>query len=251
MRFIIVFFLFLLFGSVGISQEIVTDRPDQTESSSTLGKADLQLETGMFFMEADHGKIDYFGGPSTLIRIGLFQGFELRVVTQYEDLKLKGMDGNDVKGWSDLQLGAKIQLLQNEGNTEIAFLSHVVLPTAKAELTNDELGMINKLAISHDLGEKIGLGYNIGYDYMGSTHQLTYSLAFGILLTQNLGIFLEPYGTFSEGGSFESNFDTGITYLLNPMLQLDASYGFGINHSMKFIGFGISWKLPGIFRSSK
>ena len=251
MRTLIVFTVLILLGFVGISQEIVTDRPDQTESSSTLGKADLQLETGLLFMGSDHGNIDYFTGPSTLVRIGLMKGFELRIVTQYEDLKYNGANMQDVKGWSDLQLGAKIQLLQNEGNTEIAFLSHIVLPTAKTELTNDELGMINKLAISHDLGDKFGLGYNIGYDYMGSTHQLTFSLAFGIGLAKNLGMYLEPYGSYAEGGSFESNFNTGFTFLLNSNLQLDASYGFGLNHSMNYLGIGFSWKLPEFFSSSK
>lgn len=37
----------LLLSSVDLKAQIVTDRPDQTESSSTVGKGNLQLETGM------------------------------------------------------------------------------------------------------------------------------------------------------------------------------------------------------------
>jgi hypothetical protein len=39
-----------------------------------------------------------------------------------------------------------------------------------------------------------------------------------------------------------ANLDAGITYLVNPNLQLDFSFGTGINHTMNFISAGISWR---------
>ena len=47
----------ILFGYLTSAQTINTDRPDQTESSSTIGKAELQLESGILFGTA---KDDFF-----------------------------------------------------------------------------------------------------------------------------------------------------------------------------------------------
>ena len=242
--------LALFFCQLGFAQEIVTDRPDQTESSSTIGKGDLQIETGLLIMESNGGLIERFSGPSALIRLGLLEGLEFRIMTQYDDLKFKETSNNSVKGWSDLQLGAKVQLLQNESKTGVALITRGVIPAAKAGLTNVALGIINKLSISHDVGDNVGIGYNVGYDYIGNTHHLTYSLAFGISLANNLGMYVEPYGFYSESGIFESSFDTGLTLLLHDNFQVDASYGFGINHSMHYVAVGLSWKLPELFNSS-
>ena len=45
----IFYVLFLFCSTFFYGQEIVTDRPDQTESSSTVGKNNFQLETGLTF----------------------------------------------------------------------------------------------------------------------------------------------------------------------------------------------------------
>ncbi len=44
-----VIFTFILFGEHLAAQEIVTDRPDQTEASSTVGNGNLQIETGLLY----------------------------------------------------------------------------------------------------------------------------------------------------------------------------------------------------------
>ena len=49
----------------------------------------------------------------------------------------------------------------------MAFLSHIIVPTGSAVITYDKIGTINKLCISHPTDNKIGVGYNIGYNYFG------------------------------------------------------------------------------------
>jgi hypothetical protein len=56
----------------------------------------------------------------------------------------------------------------------------------------------------------------------------------------NVAVFIEPYGDFVEFNELMANLDAGITYLVNPDLQLDFSFGTGINHTMNFISAGIS-----------
>ena len=45
----IIIFAFLIINNSVFSQTIITDRPDQTESSSTLFKGSFQIESGILF----------------------------------------------------------------------------------------------------------------------------------------------------------------------------------------------------------
>ena len=231
------------------SQQIITDRPDQTESSSTIPKGSLQIEMGLVAQTFEN--IDGFAGPSTLVRVGLLDCLELRLFNQYESIKLDyGFDSEKYSGFSDLEIGFKVQLFKKEGvNTEIAFLSHAVIPTAKNELSNDKTGTINKLSIAHGLSDKIALGYNVGYDYVGQIHSLTYSAALGFSLGENVGAYIEPYGVYGEQGFFKSYFDAGFTYLTSDNFQLDVSYGLGLNNDLQYFSAGFSWNIPSLFGS--
>jgi len=241
-RILIYVALFVINSTIS-AQNIITDRPDQTESSSTVPKGSFQIETGIVigFSKSEGISERQTLAPSTLFRYGITNGIEIRVVNQFEIIKNR-TTSERVNGISDLEIGTKFQILQKENvNTEIAFLSHLILPTGTKELTNNKFGSINKLSISHSISETIGIGYNVGYDYFGSGKgNFTYSLALAIGLTPKLGIYVEPYGGIIEFDIHEMNFDGGITYLINNNFQLDASFGTGINHNMSYISAGMS-----------
>lgn len=240
---VIIFISFLILNITTTAQTIITDRPDQTESSSTIPKGSLQIEAGFLTGTA---KDDLFSerqilAPTVLFRYGITQGFELRALTQFESIKNK-LSNETYEGISDLEIGTKIQLFKKESSTtEVAFLTHVILPTASKQLTNDKFGSISKLSISHSVSESIGVGYNIGYDYFGyGNGNLTYSLAIGIMITDAFGLYLEPYGAFLDIEKHKASFDGGLTYLLQDNLQLDVSYGTGLNHTMNYFAVGFS-----------
>ncbi len=219
----VIIFVVLLMVNFSVSaQTIVTDRPDQTESSSTVPKGSLQIETGVLFGSSKIGGVKFNETlvPSTLFRYGITNGIEIRLVNQFEGVKNKTTN-QKVNGISDLEIGTKFQILQKENiNTEIAFLSHLIIPIGSKDVTIDNLGTINKLSISHAINETIGIGYNVGYDYFGiGKGNFTYSLALAISLTPKWGIYLEPYGGIIEFDIHEANFDAGITYLIKENFQ--------------------------------
>lgn len=244
---LIIFFL----SYTVFSQEIVTDRPDQTESAITIGDNNFQIENGILYQKGNNSII--FNGPSTLLRYGILNGIELRFVSQYESNKVELEGGNmNYSGFSDIEFGAKIQILKSTTlNSEIAFLSHIVLPTAKSTITTNNLGVVNKLAISHAFSDKIGLGYNIGYDFVEKEHSLTYSMALGIAVSNVIGFYIEPYGTWFEQNKYESNFDAGFTFLVSRNFQLDISYGCGLNNNMRYFSSGFSWKISNFLVQNK
>ncbi len=234
----------LIFINISIeAQTIVTDRPDQTESSSTIPKGSFQIEIGVLIGSSKGNGVSerQLLAPSTLLRYGLTKGIEIRFVNQFESIKNK-ITSEKGNGVSDLEIGTKIQLLKKENvNTEIAFLSHLILPTGSETFTNDRLGSINKLSISHTINEALGIGYNIGYDYFGvGKGDFTYSLAFGFSITDKIGFYAEPYGSVVEFDTHKVNFDTGLTYFIKDNFQLDASFGTGISHTMTYFSVGMS-----------
>jgi Putative MetA-pathway of phenol degradation len=242
-RRVLIFVVILMINFSINAQTIITDRPDQTESSSTIPKGSFQIESGVLFgsSKSEGISIRETLAPSTLFRYGITKGLELRLVNQFESIRNRTAS-EKVNGISDLEIGAKFQILRSENvNTEIAFVSHLILPTGSKKLTIDRLGTINKLSISHKLNERIGLGYNVGYDYFETEKgNFTYSLSFAFELTSKLGIYVEPYGNLIELDQHEASFDAGITYLVQDNLQLDASFGTGINHTMNYFSIGAS-----------
>ena len=241
-RIVVAFLLFLFVGQ--IEAQIVTDRPDQTESSSTVGKRNLQIEAGLLIGSEGEEPIStrQILAPTTLLRLGITKGIELRFMGQLESLK---MPDQVFWGISDIEFGAKFQLYQKEGSrSEVAFLTHLLLPTGPAELPNDAFGTINKLAVSHVINDYMSLGYNLGYNYLGADKgDLTYSLALGVGLGEKVGIYAEPYGEYVNLDNFLHNFNAGLTYLIEENLQLDVSFGLGLNHRMNYFSAGCSWKI--------
>ena len=236
-----VLIFFLLISSVSMAQ-LTTDRPDQTESSSTVGKFNLQLETGFSYEISKYGSLDFdeFVAPTTLIRFGIIETLELRFVAQYSSSEF---DSKSTSGLNDIELGAKIELLNNpEKNIEMAFLTHIILPTAKKELSNGDYVIVTKLAISHEISNRLAFGYNFGFDYIPNEDVIiTYSAALGYSLTDKLGAYIEPYGGIIDMNDIELNGDFGFTYLINDHFQLDLSSGVGLSHNMKYIATGFSW----------
>ena len=60
-------------------------------------------------------------------------------------------------------------------------------------------------------------------------------------------MFIESYGLIPNWDEAVHLADAGVTYLILPNLQLDFSAGLGLNESAidHFIGFGLSYRIPG------
>lgn len=225
-----------------ISAQLVTDRPDQTESSRTVPKGALQIESGMLlnFEEIEMVSIRQILLPTTLFRYGLTRGIELRLLNQFESISAAG---ESYQGISDLGIGTKIQILRDDTrNTEIALLAQMSVPTGTPELSEGTTGYSCKISVSHSLGENAGIGYNFGYVHPGGGKgNLAYSLVYGFGINDKVSVFVEPYGEIAEMDEFVSNINAGLTFLARDNLQFDFSFGTGLSHRMNFISLGCSW----------
>ncbi|WP_462281069.1 transporter [Salinivirga cyanobacteriivorans] len=234
---------------------LITDRPDQTESSVTVPVKSLQIETG--FMLANE-QTDLFDLSSityntTLLRYGLQDNFELRLGLEYLEEKVEFQDTDETdkaNGFSPLYTGFKVKVADENGwLPEVAFLGGLILPfTADKAFKPEYVGGNMRLAFSHTLSDRFSLGYNLGAEWSGDTAfpEYFYSLAFGVGLTDALGMFVESYGTLPEKGADTHLLDAGFTYLVLPNFQLDVSGGLGLNDAAidNFVSFGLTYRLP-------
>lgn len=249
----------LLFTLAGISQdvspELVTDRPDQTESAAVVPKHMLQVETG-YIREGDAaGNIErsLITYNTTLLRFGLLHKLEWRLGSAYceEKVEIRDTESLEVlRGMGPLYTGFKVAIADEDGLIpQIAFVGGVVFQQIAGEDFRDPHASVDlRLAFSHTLNERFSLGYNLAFVYDGGNALpgFYYSVAFGAGITGRLGAFIESYGVIHAEGGAEHLLDAGFTYLLIDNVQLDLSGGFGINDPAidKMLSCGLSFRLP-------
>lgn len=241
-KFLLIVMVFIFLNSSN-AQSIVTDRPGQTEASSSVPKGHFQIESGILITHLDEIQGDRrMSLPSSLFRYGLSNTIELRLIHEYAkyDVISEKAENFTISGINDLQVGAKVFIVDSE-NTQVALISHLIVPSGNQFFTNDDFGTINKLSITHGLSNKFSLTYNLGYDYIQES-LFGYYISFGYAISDRMGSFVETYGSFGDDAS--SNFDSGFNYLIRDNLQIDFSFGFGLNNDMNFTSLGLSWYLP-------
>lgn len=217
--------------------ELVTDRPDQTESSAVIPHKSLQIETGFVMANnpTDFTEQKSFAYNTTLIRYGLLENLELRLGMEYlgDVVTMKNTDTtNTISGLSQVYAGFKVKIAEEDGwKPEIAFLGGLVLPFTAGKDFKPEYSAANiRFSFAHTLSDKFAIGYNLGAEWDGETAVpgYFYSVALGIGLTDKLGMFVEGFGLLPEEGESEHLFDAGFTYLVLPNFQLDLSGGIGL-----------------------
>src|SRR5262245_58094901 len=112
--------------------EIVTDRPDQTESPSLVPKGGLQVELGAAWEnDRDHGvKYTNITYSTMLMKYVVNENFELRLISEYlgERARNSEMYTTRVSGLSPLALGVKIKISDENGIwPQAALIGHINL----------------------------------------------------------------------------------------------------------------------------
>ena len=230
------------------SPDLVTDRPDQTESAAVVPRGLIQVETGYLF--ARDGDVDGYEVPGTLFRIGLGGWTELRI----GHAGIVGGQGS--RGAGDSELGAKVNLIGRADGwrPELAILGGLSLPTGDDGFSSDGVDPSFLVLFAHELSPRLSLGYNVGAAWESSGDQLdrdafiVYSLVLGVGLTDRLGTFLELFGDRQTTGTTATSVsvDGGLTFLLTDIVQLDVYVGSGLRGPTDdvFVGTGLSFRLP-------
>jgi hypothetical protein len=112
--------------------EIVTDRPDITESSIVVPKGSLQFENGLTWT-GDNGQAT-LDLPETLVRFGVSDRTELRIVVPNYFEGLTGPTG--ASGFGDVAVGMKQQLGPLPGGVDLSVIVALSLPTGADQISS-------------------------------------------------------------------------------------------------------------------
>ena len=220
-------FLLIFFWYSAISQTIATDRPSAlTENSTSLYKNGIQLESG-FLIQLDSGETKSISAPNLLLRYGLTEKTELRLMNDV--LVNEGIVELGV--WT---IGTKIQLYKSDK------VNLSVLPSIQISSVYDDIGSLSEQPINakvignYVVSKANSVGYTIGYTF--NNNQIGYSLFLGHNFSDKISTFIELYG-FND----QLNIDAGLAYLIQDKLQFDAYFGTGLNNKMVFASVGLSY----------
>lgn len=231
------------------AESIRTGRPGQAIGPYVLGANVYQLQTGI-----DHYFRDYEGNAASsytmvqnsVIRIGFSEKFELNGLVDWQMASTK--TNGDLKkeaGLSSTQFGLRFNVLERKGaRPGIGVQYRLLLPAESKIYRRAHLGSAIKLATNSKLFGKINVVTNWAAVWTGNKPAPNYNYIFNVSfdITPKLGGFVEMYGELDE---WTTNYDGGLSYLLNDNLMLDVYGGWqgqeGYNEF--FFSTGISWRL--------
>jgi hypothetical protein len=229
--------------------ELVTDRPDFTESSEVIWKGGFQFESGLSFETDGHDqdRARAFTAPAALMRIGL--GFRTELRLGGEGLLTQVVGDVRSSGYSDFEVGAKVKLFnQDQIGFDLAVLPIVSLPVGADGFTSGTVDPTVKITWARELPAGFGLTGNVNVavlsDTAGRFSQEALSFSLGHDLFAGWGSYLEAYGfsRLERDGSSAVTFNGGVARPVGDRMQFDIEAGRGLTADAPdwFVGFGFA-----------
>lgn len=225
--------------------QISTDRPGASDAPTTVMRNSIQIEQGfdVNFVGRDTNQVRMFDMP-TAFRVGVLDWLELRFQNNIISLRNKH-SGENTFGIADIQIGFKVQLFRKEGKkTNVAFVSMWGMPVGTEGLTSNKFSTLNKLSVGHSVNDWFSILYNINYGYYGfGKGVLSYTFLLGFNITPKLSCFIENFGSYDDFREFNTSADMGFAYQITDWVQVDISYGTGLNWRYYYAQIGASWNI--------
>ncbi|MGV8945268.1 MAG: transporter [Lutibacter sp.] len=267
----------LLFSFQMISAQyteiINSKRPGFSESPYGVGTNVYQFETGMFY-NSNNNK-DATAYPRTLggelfFRVGKFkEKLEVNANVAYQRDEVKNPSGPNfnIKGISDLTVGAKYLVYQQEFTDKskeirswkrrVAFDKKRLIPSVGVyggahlnflgkDYKSEGISYKGALLLQNDFSDRLVLLTNIIADKITSEDKFySYIVTMTYAINENWSYFIENQGKYYNDFSPNYQFGTGIAYLVNENLQLDASArtNFLDDYSYMYATAGLSWRI--------
>jgi len=243
-------------GGPDLDEPLVTDRPDFTEASSTVGRGVAQLEMGYTYIyDRERGvsvRSQSLGEP--LLRYGVFANWlEFRAALfPVAERTVEAGRRSHTSGTEDLYLGFKLGLTPGEGPLpEMALIPQMTVPTGSPNFTDDEVLPGVNWVYGWEITDKFSTAgssqFNRVVDEGTGRAYLEYAQSWtaGYKFTDKLGMYTEWFAMFphsADTAQVKHFFNFGFTYLVSNDIQWDVRYGRGLNRAAEdyFVGTGLS-----------
>lgn len=225
-------------------REMETDRPDVTESPSTVDAGHFQLETDL--VRSIREKTETTQTNTLLInqmnlKIGIVGSTAIQIGFQtYGRQSEKELDTNEktiTDGHGDLTLRIKQNLIGNDGgNFALALLPYVKFPTSKYEDSRFEGGLI--VPMQYKLPGEWTLGFQVEVDRLKDQNEQAMHTEFLQTLTISHAIvkgvdgIAETYYTYDfKAHQFSNYINAAIQMDVARDFKLDAGLNLGLQHT--------------------
>ncbi len=251
----ITFYSLTSFAQNDTIPQIVTDRSAQSESPYLVPKRSLQIESGISYTNREDNTdiMEMWSIGNTMLRYGVFEHFEIRLASSFENYKTSIKDteiDSSYSGLGPVTAGFKVFIVEEKGiRPEIAISASITFRHLGSEYFRPTFSYpVGRLVMNHNLTRKLSFGYNMGFAYSGENADgfFIYSGVLGYKISNRFWSFAEVYGDFDNGNFPNHRADAGITFLAMNNLQLDVSGGLGLSNHVNryFLSAGLSWRIP-------
>lgn len=217
-----------LYQPVYSQDQIDTDRPDQTETTSIVPANRFQMENGFLHQQTNEDENELLL-PTSLWKFGITNNIELRLITE---LAYNTYTDSTTNGLSPVVLGIKVKLWEEKGIVpQASLITHVLLPKlASKNLQAKHVAPEIRLLFQNTLTDDIDLGYNLGMNWDGESPDpiFAYTLSPAMNITKQLKAYIEAFGFCPQYRHAEHWFDGGFMFLISKDIQLDISAGYEI-----------------------
>ncbi|MDQ6771022.1 MAG: transporter [Gemmatimonadota bacterium] len=225
---------------------IEADRPDFTESPTTVPSGSVQAEGGYTYTRQENSTSQSIG--ELLVRVPAGPRAELRV--GFNSYWIEHAAGLVRRGLQDMAVGTKIRLIEHGERSTVPNVSIIVLstlPTGHRSIGSRAMQPTAKFALGWQLSERFSLQSNLNYSYAiedGTRFsQWANSASFGADITPRLETFVEWFGTnpVSLGARRADYLNTGAAMKFGGSFRLDARIGTNARTTRNyFAGLGVS-----------
>lgn len=229
-------------------ETIASDRPGQSNSPYTVGKMVFQLQTGIQFGggNGDNYKRNDFELPA-FIRFGITDKIEVNTLWGFRNSKTERFFETTSSGLNVANFGLRFNIFEEtEKAPAVGFEFTYKTKMIGEDFRPDYPATKFNIMASKGISDLLSLTANLGADFNGNSSQPNgfYTLNLVLSVTDELSVFFENY-SFFNGDYFDTYFDFGGAYVLNPHLQLDLYGGFGYNNDIfdYFVSGGVSYRI--------
>jgi hypothetical protein len=245
-------------------RELVTDRPDKTESPITVDAGHVQIEMDLATFTADRHnperadiRLREWSFGNTNIRLGVLSNLELDlIIPVYTHRRTDDRVAHTVsrnQGFGDLTVRGKVNFWGNDGGTTaFGAIPFLKLPTNGDDLGNHavEGGLILPLSVKLPGEWELGVmtEVDVNQDSEGSDYHAEWinSATLSHAIFGPLSGYVEFFSQVSaeRATPWVGTFDVGLTYEVNKNVQLDAGANLGLTRAADDLNLflGLSWR---------
>ncbi|WP_411851617.1 transporter [Stenotrophomonas sp. LGBM10] len=225
------------------------DRPGIGFSTDTVPRGALALELGLPSLERDRdadGVLSTQYSSDITLRVGLAERLELQAfATPWNRLQLRPRGGptHTERGAGDAGLALKFALPTGSDRHSVALLASSTFATGDRDFS--EGGTQYALGASYE--------YTFNDRWSGALYanavrgagadEFTWSPSLSVALTDTVSSYVELGFTNSDGDPSTAIAGAGVTWMLRPRVQLDASFDVGLDNASPDLqaGLGVSF----------